>query len=887
MATLTYSVNYPNGAPGYNSPISPTGSAPTDATSYPATFTTLTAGINNYSTTIPVVSTTGYASSGKLCVYTTDGNLMVFSYGGTTSTSFTSCTFYSLSGPAGSGSVANGSNVFAGFTVAGAGTLADTNYSVSQWAVYSYSATNSPLNFGVFASGSIAPYYGFAFAGYTGYATAVWGVKGNVGFAYPLHSGKFDDTPEVNAYVYNSQTTSSSSSNAIVPPSGGYPVSIAGRNYMVDTSFEPYRREAFRHKSLQPQRQSLHFTNMPDDGTVSTEGLWRREARDWSLGSGQIYFDRKASTDNRYAHSKGVNPWTQWQLTLLNDVTIRYTATNTVKAIRCGSYVYYADGNSVYFRTSWSGSATTVAGLSGTVLDICSDGYYVYIVTTLGVWQTAQGATGSATQIVKSSSASGSGSSYPWTASISGKPLTAIIAYVGGRLILAMSNMAVWAASGTTAGANLFDLSSHTSGNALSASAPEYFYHNPVPSWTWTGIAHATSCIYFSGHSSADDGSMASVFRSSVSQATSTGGTTNITLDSPVVALPMPAGEYPTSMRGYLNYIFVGTNKGIRMCQSLNQYDPSGVAGDLKSGPLIPNVTEKVSQPVTAIVGNDRYLYFAWNNYDFESTGLGRLDLTTFIDVLAPAYASDLMVNGQGTTGACTWLDWDSVTNSPMMSMNTVLLSGNSSTGNYIYTANPNSTVHYGTVDSGFITYGIPDNKNVMRLDFNVQNVVAANSNSGVSFQLYTDNNAGLPISQYSNTTPKSSVDFPQQFGEQYRLVTTLVGAYDGTNYYGPSINRWTLKGLPGIPSGIMISAVLNFYEPYEMEGSAIWSDPYQEYAFLEALRQSQQVVTYVEGPYTAQVTIDMLDWLPERRRDVRIGGYFGDIVVYMKTLTG
>ena len=87
-------------------------------------------------------------------------------------------------------------------------------------------------------------------------------------------------------------TTSPQAGQVISPPSEGFPVSIAGRNYMVDTSFEPYRREAFSHKSIAPQRQSLHFTNIPDDGTVSTDGLWRREARDWGLGSGQSYFDR-------------------------------------------------------------------------------------------------------------------------------------------------------------------------------------------------------------------------------------------------------------------------------------------------------------------------------------------------------------------------------------------------------------------------------------------------------------------------------------------------------------------------------------------------------------------------------------------------------------------
>ena len=96
-----------------------------------------------------------------------------------------------------------------------------------------------------------------------------------------------------------------------------------------------------------------------------------------------------------------------------------------------------------------------------------------------------------------------------------------------------------------------------------------------------------------------------------------------------------------------------------------------------------------------------------------------------------------------------------------------------------------------------------------------------------------------------------------------------------------------TLKALPGIPSGIMISAVILLYEPDEVDGTINYQDPYAEYAFLESLRQSQRVVEYIEGPFTAQVTVDQLDWLPERRRPITQGGYHGDIVVYLKTVTG
>ena len=114
-------------------------------------------------------------------------------------------------------------------------------------------------------------------------------------------------------YPWN-QTTPSSDTPSSVPQE--YSVSIGGRSYVVNTSFEPYRRDAFRHRSIQPQRESVDLTNIPGQGTINTEGLWRRGADDWHFGAGQPYQDRKGSVDARFSTSKGINPWMQWQCEL-------------------------------------------------------------------------------------------------------------------------------------------------------------------------------------------------------------------------------------------------------------------------------------------------------------------------------------------------------------------------------------------------------------------------------------------------------------------------------------------------------------------------------------------------------------------------------------------
>jgi len=805
----------------------------------------------------------------------------------------------------------------------------------------------------------------------------------------------------IGAFALNSTATVSLTTTP-VPPTQGYPISIAGRNYMVDTSFEPYRREAFRHKSIAPQRQSLHFTNLPDDGTVSTEGLWRRESRDWALGAGQTYFDRKKSEDARFWQSKGINPWNQWNTSLLPDVSNRYTSgtvTNTVKAIKAGSYTYIVDGNALYFTTTWlfsgtgssiypttyptgttgttftipsttplppapfsikwsseimrvTGTSTTAgvttctvlraqqgttatlvgstpyftitptlvtgwtgttgSAMSGTFLDLCTNGYYVYVVTTMGVWQIPVGSATTTNTTITASGAIQNGKlvvapSGGFTAASSAMPLSAIIDYVGDRLILLFNNIqgtdggsnVGWGNSSASnvsiSGAQVFDLSQHTS-SALNPDSPylqhrsrggEWLYTHVNPQWQWTGLTAGSASIYFGGYNYSTTGtntSPSAIFRTTVTNSTGTSTTSapgNLTY--PVHALPLPAGEYATSLKGYLNYIFVGTNKGIRMCQTLNNFDPTGNSGDLKSGPLLPVNTQPLSSPVSAIVGHDRYIYWSWNNFDSVSSGIARLDLTTFIDDLAPAYASDLMIGTKASPaqGTVTWLDWDPITDTPLMSFDPA--TGN----NAVYTASTTSCVQTGYIDSGLITYGIPDYKNAVSMDTSITNVAGTTSNSNVAFTMAVDDSSSYYIGSYSGLQKKTSFTFSQQFGEQYRITTTLNAANNGGTYTSPTLNRWTLKALPGIPSGILISAVLLLFEPTEVDGQTVFLDPYKEYAFLEALRQSQQVVSYVEGPFQASVTVDQLDWLPERRRNITQGGYHGDMVVYLKTVTG
>ncbi len=83
-------------------------------------------------------------------------------------------------------------------------------------------------------------------------------------------------------------------------------------------------------------------------------------------------------------------------------------------------------------------------------------------------------------------------------------------------------------------------------------------------------------------------GTSGAIFRTT----TQTDGTTLIV---PVQALPFEGGEKPICIFSYLNFVFVGSNLGIRMCRTIEAYDPSGNAGDLEAGAIQPNLFSRSS----------------------------------------------------------------------------------------------------------------------------------------------------------------------------------------------------------------------------------------------------------------------------------------------------
>ena len=671
----------------------------------------------------------------------------------------------------------------------------------------------------------------------------------------------------------------------IVPPPGNFSVSLAGHNYNVDTSLDFYRRTAFKHTSIPAQRDSLNFDNSSGENVVNTAGLWRRSGQNWAFGAGQKFYDAKQSNPDRYYKSKGLNPWTPHQISMLHDTvnggnaagSLGFdTESTSVQVMTAGKYTYYLEPGRLLFRTD-TGAPVAVtdipvvsSGSTNQYSSITHNGSYWFMACgTAGIYYGKLGVVAATGKWVAADTDYGMGivvwaNDRLWAAY--GKANTN---YCGPVLLAIDPNLAT---GHTVAASDIVTpfLAVPSAGNTTMAGGEGAF----SDSWVWTAIAQGSSQIYAAGYNLINNEQVdGAVYR--MAPDTNTASKMSV----PNRALPMGAGEYPTALFGYLNYIFVGTNLGVRMCQTLNVYDPAANAsGDLKSGPIVPGVNQPVSLPVTGFTAYKQFVWFTWNNYD-GSTGLGRMDLTNFIDDLAPAYASDLMVAGAGIID----LDWDYINEAPL-----IAISGgtfpNGVTGVWQRSDNLVATA---TLESGWISYDIPENKTAL-----FTRITAPNMKGYINVSVTPDYGNSVFIGTFSANTPNTT--FAQNImpipasgsgltGKIYNYTLTFLSE----NNESPVLNRWQLDSLPQVSSETNIMVVLSPYPDSVVEGADTWYDPYAEYYYLDQKRRKAEIVWYVEGNLSAQVIIESVEWCPERQRADYQKGYLGLIVATLKTING
>jgi hypothetical protein len=567
---------------------------------------------------------------------------------------------------------------------------------------------------------------------------------------FPLYTGDVDDT------------------NDEVP--SVYPVGLAGRAYMLDLA-----SEQFAHQGIDLLKPQTDDTGQVSESSLNPEGLWRRSQDSWHKGAGQTYLDKPDSDSARFRSSIGIDPWTEGELSLLPDTFKTYNVTgglvgDNLKLVTAGEFVYMGIDTQLFYLTdplNYITPATTNSvdiqdgEVAQDIASITSDGNYVYCALGLnGIHRTARGTT---------------------TAEHYSDLEATLVEYTLGRLMAARQSA-------------IYNVTA-------SGAAPTALYTHPNPDFTWTGFAEGKGHIFAAGYS----GDKSIVYKTAIKP----DGTA---LEVPSAAGQLPDGEVVRSIYGYLGFILIGTDNGVR-------FSVPDSNGNLEIGALI-----ETDSSVRSFEGQGSFVWFGWTNYDNTHTGLGRVDLRTIVGGTAPAHASDLMTSAQGAiTSIITFGNRRLFT-----------VAGN---GTYVESLNKVSS---GTIDSGLISYGIPEDKIAIYVDVRYRTLAGSDA-------VYLAKRDGVFTLLGTNTALVTSNQFQANSLRSDFLEIRHVFTRDATDTtLGPVLTRHTLKSQVTANMGsYFIVPILIAEEELTLNGDQRHRDVMDEFLFLAGLSTDKSTVTY------------------------------------------
>jgi hypothetical protein len=570
-----------------------------------------------------------------------------------------------------------------------------------------------------------------------------------------------------------------------------FPVAINGRAYMVDVKSGQYAR-GFE----QRVRDSQDISTAPGESSISTGGLWRRGEASWHLGAGQGRADVADSVAYRFEESKGINVWTKGQLSLLNATKSALTSAATnLPMIEVNGYLYVGDNQTLKYTQnpyaatpSWT---TVTGGPAAAINDITTDGSQIYVAyASSGIYMGAVGGASVAAHYATTSNTNYTKLGF------------------GKGFVLGFHN--------DTSDSHIHIVPYAT---ATSHGTPVAEFANQA--FVCAGITGGQNAVYVAGRNT-DRGV---VYRLSLKS----DGTT---LENPIVALELPTGEYPTSILGYLGYILLGTNKGIRYCSTDSN-------ANLVAGALIPT-----SYPVYDIAADDRFVWYTLTNYDGYSGGLGRLDLANFTGANTPAYATDLMYGTSAVPITATVLSVVIFNDKAVFSVSGVGVIAEDSA----------NLVSSGVLTTGTYQWGIPDRKFIAKIDTRSRQlygtIIPSISFDGGAYTVLSGQT--VPLSYESTSNP------PQTKFIEARLKFTL---NRDSGAVGPTMTRWMARAYAAparsevfrVP--VMVHSVINRW------GTDYYFDVEEELSELRGLISDPRVVNYQEGTDQYSVIVEEVDF--------------------------
>jgi hypothetical protein len=584
-------------------------------------------------------------------------------------------------------------------------------------------------------------------------------------------------------------------------------IGIAGVPYLIDTGEgTSYRRQSF---DVVQQRN----TTDARDVLLLPAGVWRQQSQSWHLGAGQSNLDRDDTLQYRFNQSYGVDPWTEYRLSLLNTTS---QLANTSSLNGNTWLVVSKDGSTSYLVVANSTRAYWYSSLSETTAPV-----------------------GSAT--------------------ISGSNTVVDVATDGHRLIALMSDRYVWMVDGPSATPAKWYNHQYGTGvtfcgyekdyllvgdgnelyNAIKGNNPSKIFTHPDTDFRWYSSASGSAAIYVLGRL----GDQTTIHRVGVK----TDGTG---LNPCVVAAVLPDGEIGYEISSYLGFILIGTSEGVRVAVADSN-------GDLTLGSIIPTTT-----PVRCFEGQDRFVWFGNEAVDgaYSTTldtdifptgtvsGLSRVDLSrTTVNQLTPAYATDIVaatVTGVEVQGVVTFAG------------KRVFCLGNGDVWFEGSTLMPG-----GWLKQGIISYSVEDVKTGLYmqtkwepLDGEVDLDVSYDSTGYVRVSAFT-----IQDSIRSGNITMNGVQFSRM---EPRLV--LKRSTSNTSE-GPKVTRWEVRAIPVKGRNTRWTLPIMNYEDIEIGEVQYKRDPQLVLNTLLALIESGQLFTLQECGVAYTVHGKEYVWQPEK----------------------
>ncbi len=629
-----------------------------------------------------------------------------------------------------------------------------------------------------------------------------------------------------------------------------YDVAVGGMPFIYAINdARPYIRQTAPFRKEQ-------FDNQTEPGEQSLTGWWIRSQQSFHGGDGITFYDPANTTSNspdhyRFADSRGIDVWTQGEVTLLNDVTDTHEITGAVTGTdhqhpnQHARSIQWAGINGILLHDEYDvdkiaadGTVTHFidynTGSAEPVRAICDDGVNAYWVSNA----TAGGA--NKLHMYKKALTDNTTTVPSPMFTATGVVIeNATMEFIKDRIILCVNN-------------SVYELA--TNASAL----PSPVYTNPNTNYHYTSVAASGPAIYTAGHSG---------IYSTIQKYTLTTAGVMPTLTSAVVAAELPSGEFVEKLYYYLGYMCIGTNKGVRVATVSDQ------DGSINYGPLIL----ETSQPVYDFAGRDRFVWAATGVGALDG-GLTRIDLGLEISPLRFAYANDVYVSqtAEHYTTACAFLG---VTDRIAFTTAYKVTDG----AVYLESANLYPS---GYLTTGYIRYNTLEPKNFKRLvargDF---------SKGSMTLETVTSDGTEYDVVSYDSSVPPVEVTTSNPQEAQEYLAYKFILYRDGTDATkGPIMKGYQAKATIATPRQRVMRFPVYCYD-VETDRYNVQTG-YEGRAFdrigqLESIEENGDVVTWQDltTGESRQAVIEQISFTRLTPPDRGFTGYGGVIDITIRTV--